>query len=131
MLRNPGLISFICLIHSIQAIRARVPRSLAFAAGAKSGGHLLLLPRKISDSNSHPQVLQDIHNLAGCGGEICGTLAGDAVQPLLAGADECAQQDMADSEYILSVLPKKRSFVTKLIGVAWNLMVDNRNDRHS
>ncbi|KAA1097857.1 hypothetical protein PGT21_021961 [Puccinia graminis f. sp. tritici] len=97
MLRNPGLISFICLIHSIQAItRARVPRSLAFAGGAKSGGHLLLLPRKISDSNSHPQVLQEIHNLAGCGGEICGTLAGDAVQPLLAGADECAQQDMAD-----------------------------------
>lgn len=55
-----------------------------------------LLKRKIADSNSHPKVLNDIHDLAGCPGEICGTLSGDAVQPLLAGAPECAQQDMAD-----------------------------------
>jgi len=54
------------------------------------------LPRKISDENSHPKVIQEIHDLAGCPGEICGTLSGEAVTPLLAGAPECAQQDMAD-----------------------------------
>lgn len=52
--------------------------------------------RRISDNNSHPKVLNDLHNLEGCSGEICGTLSGDAVAPLLAGAAECAQQDMAD-----------------------------------
>ncbi|KAH9816467.1 hypothetical protein DFH28DRAFT_965347 [Melampsora americana] len=52
--------------------------------------------RRISDQNSHPKVLNDLHNLEGCPGEICGTLSGDAVAPLLAGAAECAQQDMAD-----------------------------------
>ncbi|KAG0145560.1 hypothetical protein CROQUDRAFT_716034 [Cronartium quercuum f. sp. fusiforme G11] len=55
-----------------------------------------LVKRRISDTNSNPKVLSDLHNLAGCSGEICGTLAGDAVAPLLAGASECAQQDMAD-----------------------------------
>ncbi|CAH7668602.1 hypothetical protein BY996DRAFT_1379567 [Phakopsora pachyrhizi] len=56
----------------------------------------LLSRRKISDQNSHPQVLEALHSLKGCPGEICGTLAGEAVSPLLAGANECAQQDMAD-----------------------------------
>ncbi|WAR55720.1 hypothetical protein PtB15_6B463 [Puccinia triticina] len=96
MLRNPGLISLTYLIFFINAIQSRVPGSSPLTNVMTRRAHSRLLPRKISDSNSHPQVIQDIHSLAGCPGEVCGTLAGDAVQPLLAGADECAQQDMAD-----------------------------------
>ncbi|POW20126.1 hypothetical protein PSHT_03905 [Puccinia striiformis] len=96
MLHYSYLISSACLLFFVKSIRTRVPGSSGFTNDLKIRNRLLLLPRKISDSNSHPKVLQDIHSLAGCPGEVCGTLAGDAVQPLLAGAGECAQQDMAD-----------------------------------
>lgn len=68
----------------------------------------LFLKRKISDSNSHPKVLDDLHNLEGCGGEICGTLSGDAIGPLLAGAGECAQQDMADRKCLVPKVKKSQ-----------------------
>jgi len=89
------MLSWTFLIFFIESSSSRsthVPR--------RSSGPLryprALLPRKISDENSHPKVIQEIHDLAGCPGEICGTLSGEAVTPLLAGAPECAQQDMAD-----------------------------------
>lgn len=83
-------------LASIKLVQAGPPFWLSGTYPKVGDGVPSLLRRKISDSNSHPQVLADIHNLAGCPGEICGTLSGDAVTPLLAGAGECAQQDMAD-----------------------------------
>jgi hypothetical protein len=93
------LISFTFPLFLNQSIRARVPDLLPLPTDSTRGDQTLLFRRKISDSNSHPKVVQDIHDLSGCPGEICGTLAGDSIQPLLAGASECAQQDMADSKY--------------------------------
>ncbi|KAF8968157.1 hypothetical protein BDZ97DRAFT_458267 [Flammula alnicola] len=42
-----------------------------------------------------PAVLQKIRDA--CPGAVCGTLAGQAVTPLLAAQPECSQQDMADA----------------------------------
>ncbi|KAI9628066.1 hypothetical protein KEM48_011849 [Puccinia striiformis f. sp. tritici PST-130] len=66
------LISSACLLFFVKSIRTRVPGSSGFTNDLKIRNRLLLLPRKISDSNSHPKVLQDIHSLAGCPGEVCG-----------------------------------------------------------
>ncbi len=51
-----------------------------------------LYPRRFGQE--HPQALTDLANA--CPGGVCATLAGQAVSTLLAAADECAQQDMAD-----------------------------------
>ncbi|WAQ89842.1 hypothetical protein PtA15_11A534 [Puccinia triticina] len=44
----------------------------------------------------HNSPISKLLQLQGCPGNICGTFAGDAIAPLLAASDECAQQDMAD-----------------------------------
>ena len=49
-------------------------------------------PRRFGQE--HPPVLDDLS--AACPGQICGTLAGQAVSTLLGEADECAQQNLAD-----------------------------------
>ena len=49
-------------------------------------------PRRFGEE--HPAVLDQL-SLA-CAGQVCGTLAGQAVSTLLADSDECAQQNMAD-----------------------------------
>lgn len=51
-----------------------------------------LYPRRFGQE--HPQSLTDLANA--CPGQVCGNLAGSAVSTLLAAADECAQQNMAD-----------------------------------
>ena len=53
---------------------------------------IYLYPRRFGQE--HPQSLTDLANA--CDGAVCGNLAGQAVSTLLAAADECAQQDMAD-----------------------------------
>lgn len=48
---------------------------------------------RISANNTHPAVLAELHDLQGCGtAGVCGDLAGNAIDALLANADECAQQ---------------------------------------
>lgn len=53
---------------------------------------VFLHPRRFGQEN--PAVLQKLG--AACGGGVCATLAGQAIGTLLAGAGECAQQDLAD-----------------------------------
>lgn len=54
---------------------------------------IFLYPRRFRQEQ--PAVLQKIS--AACPGQVCGTLAGQAVAPLLAAQPECSQQDMADA----------------------------------
>ncbi|PLW18127.1 hypothetical protein PCANC_12728, partial [Puccinia coronata f. sp. avenae] len=44
----------------------------------------------------HSSAAGKLAALAGCPGDVCGTFAGQAIAPLLAASDQCAQQDMAD-----------------------------------
>ncbi|EJD06901.1 uncharacterized protein FOMMEDRAFT_17361 [Fomitiporia mediterranea MF3/22] len=53
---------------------------------------VFLHPRRFGQEN--PAVLSQLSSA--CDGGVCATLAGQAISTLLAGADECAQQDMAD-----------------------------------
>lgn len=53
---------------------------------------IYLHPRRFGQEN--PAVLSKLS--AACGNGVCATLAGQAISTLLAGADECAQQDLAD-----------------------------------
>ncbi|MBW0507584.1 hypothetical protein O181_047299 [Austropuccinia psidii MF-1] len=88
----------------------------------------VLLPRRISNSNSNPPVLKQIQTLPGCPGEICGTLAGEAVTPLLAGAGECAQQNMADKIIDVAKTQLKDSQISKkLIQLAIEYRQSERN----
>lgn len=52
-----------------------------------------LYPRRFGQEQ--PAVLQKLRDT--CPGQVCGTLAGQAVTPLLAAQGECTQQDMADA----------------------------------
>lgn len=51
-----------------------------------------LNPRRFGQEN--PPVISKLS--AACPGQVCGTLAGAAITPLLAAQGECTQQDMAD-----------------------------------
>ncbi|KAI0714325.1 hypothetical protein C8T65DRAFT_573597 [Cerioporus squamosus] len=51
-----------------------------------------LNPRRFGQE--HPAVIDKLS--AACPGEVCGTLSGAAITPLLAAQPECSQQDMAD-----------------------------------
>lgn len=51
-----------------------------------------LNPRRFGQEN--PAVISKLS--AACDGQVCGTLAGAAITPLLAAQGECTQQDMAD-----------------------------------
>lgn len=44
----------------------------------------------------HSSHVEELAAVKDCPGEICGALAGEAIATLLAGADVCAQQKMAD-----------------------------------
>jgi len=59
----------------------------------RDGRAVYLYPRRFSQEQ--PAVLQKIRDA--CPGAVCGTLAGQAVTPLLAAQSECTQQDMADA----------------------------------
>jgi len=65
-----------------------------------------LYPRRFGQEQ--PVVLQKLRDA--CPGQVCGTLAGQAVAPLLAVQGECTQQDMADA--IIGILPR-------FLGVCW------------
>eukprot|EP00753_Platysulcus_tardus_P000690 PLAT10644.1.p1 GENE.PLAT10644.1~~PLAT10644.1.p1 ORF type:complete len:583 (+),score=-11.91 PLAT10644.1:180-1928(+) len=54
---------------------------------------VLLHPRRFGQE--HPAVIDKLSSA--CPGQVCGTLAGQAITPLLAAQGECTQQDMADS----------------------------------
>ncbi|TRM65095.1 hypothetical protein BD626DRAFT_240688 [Schizophyllum amplum] len=54
---------------------------------------VLLHPRRFGQE--HPAVIEKLS--AACEGGVCGTLAGQAITPLLAAQGECTQQDMADA----------------------------------
>ena len=53
---------------------------------------VFLHPRRFGQE--HPAVIEKLS--AACPGQVCGTLAGAAITPLLAAQPECSQQDMAD-----------------------------------
>lgn len=53
---------------------------------------LYFYPRRFGQE--HPAVLDQLSSA--CPGEVCGDLAGQAVSTLLADADECSQQNLAD-----------------------------------
>lgn len=55
--------------------------------------YIALYPRRFNQE--HPPVIDKIAQA--CSGEICGSLSGQAITPLLAASGECTQQDMADS----------------------------------
>jgi len=59
----------------------------------REGRAVYLYPRRFGQEQ--PNVLNKIR--AACPGQVCGTLAGQAVTPLLAAQPECSQQDMADA----------------------------------
>ncbi|KAH9945375.1 uncharacterized protein BXZ73DRAFT_38037 [Epithele typhae] len=58
----------------------------------RDGRHVALYPRRFGEE--HPAVIDKISSA--CPGQVCGTLAGAAITPLLAAQGECTQQDMAD-----------------------------------
>ncbi|CAA7264939.1 unnamed protein product [Cyclocybe aegerita] len=58
----------------------------------RDGNAVYLHPRRFGQEQ--PAVLEKIRNA--CPGEVCGTLAGQAITPLLAAQPECSQQDLAD-----------------------------------
>jgi len=53
---------------------------------------VFLHPRRFGQE--HPAVIDKLS--AACPGQVCGTLSGQAITPLLAVQGECTQQDMAD-----------------------------------
>ncbi|KAF5327607.1 hypothetical protein D9619_004807 [Psilocybe cf. subviscida] len=59
----------------------------------RNGRAVYLYPRRFGQEQ--PAVLDKIRNA--CPGQVCGTLAGQAVTPLLAAQPECSQQDLADA----------------------------------
>jgi len=58
----------------------------------RDGLAVFLHPRRFGQEQ--PAVLQKLG--AACAGNVCGSLAGKAVTPLLAAQPECSQQDLAD-----------------------------------
>jgi hypothetical protein len=59
----------------------------------RSGRALRFHPRRFGQE--HPAVIDKLS--AACPGQVCGSLAGGAITPLLAAQGECTQQDFADS----------------------------------
>jgi len=58
----------------------------------RDGRAVFLYPRRFGQEQ--PAVLDKLRTA--CPGDVCGTLAGKAVTPLLAAQPECSQQDLAD-----------------------------------
>ncbi|PPR02626.1 hypothetical protein CVT24_002197 [Panaeolus cyanescens] len=83
-------LNFVCLALSLFAASQQ-----AFAREAiweRDDRAVYLHPRRFGQEN--PAVIQKLS--AACPGQVCGTLAGAAITPLLAAQPECSQQDMAD-----------------------------------
>lgn len=59
----------------------------------RDGRSVELYPRRFGQE--HPAVIDKLS--AACPGQVCGTLSGQAITPLLAAQGECTQQDMADA----------------------------------
>ncbi|KAF4613479.1 hypothetical protein D9613_007807 [Agrocybe pediades] len=59
----------------------------------RDGRAVNLYPRRFGQEQ--PAVIAKLGSL--CPGQVCGTLAGQAITPLLAAQPECSQQDMADA----------------------------------
>ncbi|KAJ3523476.1 hypothetical protein NM688_g8724 [Phlebia brevispora] len=59
----------------------------------RDGRSVELYPRRFGQE--HPAVIDKL--ASACPGQVCGTLSGQAITPLLAAQGECTQQDMADS----------------------------------
>ena len=59
----------------------------------RDGRSVELYPRRFNQE--HPAVIDKL--ASACPGQVCGTLSGQAITPLLAAQGECTQQDMADS----------------------------------
>ena len=59
----------------------------------RDGHYVALYPRRFGQER--PAVIDKIAQA--CPGEVCGTLAGQAITPLLAASGECTQQELADS----------------------------------
>lgn len=59
----------------------------------RDGRSVQLYPRRFGQE--HPAVIDKLSSA--CPGQVCGTLAGQAITPLLAAQGECTQQDLADS----------------------------------
>ena len=59
----------------------------------RDGRSIELYPRRFGQE--HPAVIDKLS--AACPGQVCGTLSGQAITPLLAAQGECTQQDMADA----------------------------------
>lgn len=59
----------------------------------RDGRAVYLYPRRFGQEQ--PAVLAKLRDA--CPGDVCGTLAGQAVTPLLAAQPECSQQDLADA----------------------------------
>ncbi|THH01484.1 hypothetical protein EW026_g1254 [Hermanssonia centrifuga] len=59
----------------------------------RDGRAVHLYPRRFGQE--HPAVIDKLS--AACPGQVCGTLSGQAITPLLAAQGECTQQDMADA----------------------------------
>lgn len=59
----------------------------------RDGRVVYLYPRRFGQEQ--PPAIQKIRDA--CPSAVCGTLAGQAITPLLAAQPECSQQDMADS----------------------------------
>ncbi|KAI8980095.1 hypothetical protein BD414DRAFT_109879 [Trametes punicea] len=80
-----ALVAFYLLAASEQAL-ARIRWM------ERDGRPVFLHPRRFGQE--HPAVIDKLSSA--CPGEVCGTLAGAAITPLLAAQPECSQQDMAD-----------------------------------
>lgn len=82
---NIGFVAILLLASSEEVLgRLRWPE--------RDNKAVFLHPRRFGQE--HPAVIDKLS--AACPGEVCGTLAGAAITPLLAAQPECSQQDMAD-----------------------------------
>jgi hypothetical protein len=83
--------NFLALLLTLSATSEQV---LGRESWFERGGKVVYLhPRRFGQEQ--PPAIQKIRDA--CPGAVCGTLAGQAITPLLAAQPECSQQDMADS----------------------------------
>ncbi|TDL16560.1 hypothetical protein BD410DRAFT_617640 [Rickenella mellea] len=84
--------SFISFV-TLSALLVAEPAFARYRWLERDNKAVLLYPRRFGQEN--PAIIGKISGA--CPGGVCATLAGQAIGTLLAGAAECAQQDLADS----------------------------------
>lgn len=84
---DPGFLALLALSATLEQVFGRESWL------EKDGKVVYLYPRRFGQEQ--PPAIQKIRDA--CSSAVCGTLAGQAVTPLLAAQPECSQQDMADS----------------------------------